>query len=78
MEDKIKDVLVKVGKMDPQVVKNIGLTDSLRDAGLTSLSVAQIMLGLEDEFDIVVPDEYLQAEHYESIKTIIKIVESSQ
>jgi acyl carrier protein len=36
------------------------------------------MLGLEDKFEIEVPDEYLQAEHYESIVSIMKIVESAR
>jgi acyl carrier protein len=78
MEQEIREVLITNGGMDETTVKQIGVRDSLRDAGLTSLAVAQVMLGLEDKFEIEVPDEYLQAEHYENILSIMKIVESAR
>lgn len=45
-------------------------TDSLYDAGMTSLASVRLMLALEDEFGIEFPDSMLRREIFESVSSI--------
>ncbi len=53
------------------------LTDSsdLYQAGLTSLTTVNLMLALEDHFDIEFPDRMLGRKTFESIETLSEAIE---
>jgi len=44
--------------------------DDLYDAGMTSRASVNVMLGLENEFDVEFPDEMLRRDVFESIAAI--------
>lgn len=69
MVDRIRAVLAEQGRLavdadelDPQA--------SLYDAGMTSHASVNVMLGLEDAFDVEFPDRMLRREVFESIAAI--------
>jgi acyl carrier protein len=47
---------------------------SLKDLGLDSLASIDLLLELEDEFDVVFPDELLTEKTFENANTLWKIV----
>lgn len=69
MEDRIRGVLETYGRM-PRPVGELGPDDDLYLAGLTSHASVNVMLGLEDEFDVEFPDAMLRKSTFESISAI--------
>ena len=69
-----KVVEIIVDHLDVEEVEGITLETSLmKDLDADSLDAVAIMLALEDEFEITVPDE--EAENFENIGDIVKYVE---
>ena len=71
---KVRNILDINGRLSTPVTD---LTDSsdLYNAGLTSLATVSVMLALEDEFDIEIPDSMLSRKTFESIDSIVETVE---
>jgi len=66
MTDEIRAVLRDHGRL-PVDVDTLGEDDDLYQAGMTSHASVQVMLALEDEFDIEFPDAMLKRSVFESI-----------
>ena len=75
MRDRIRDVLAAHGRMevDPRDVDDQA---DLYELGLTSLASVNVMLALEEAFDIEFPDEVLKKSTFESVHNIAQVVES--
>ncbi len=69
MEARIREVVETYGRM-PVDVASLGRDTDLYRAGLTSHASVNVMLGLEDAFDIEFPDELLSKGTFESIAAI--------
>ncbi len=53
-----------------------GRLDNLREAGLTSLELVNVMLAVEDAFDLTLPQEAMTPENFRSIAAIEALVVS--
>jgi acyl carrier protein len=75
MQDQIRNVLAAHGRMavDPGEVDDQA---DLYDLGLTSHASVDVMLALEDAFDIEFPDEVLKKSTFASVRNIEQVVES--
>ena len=75
MQDQIRDVLAAHGRMaiDPREVDEAA---DLYNLGLTSHASVDVMLALEDAFDIEFPDEVLKKSTFESVRNIAQVIES--
>lgn len=73
MNETIRNLLAKIGGLP---VAADGLTDEadLYAAGLSSFASVQLMLGLEEAFDIEFPDSLLNRKSFASIAAIEKTV----
>jgi acyl carrier protein len=69
MDDAIRDILAKHGKLDVDAAALDEKAD-LYDNGLTSHACVNVMLALEETFDVEFPDELLRKETFSSITTI--------
>ena len=54
--------------------KSVSVVQNLRDAGLTSLDMVNLMLAVEGEFDIFIPQEQMTPENFRTIETIHNLV----
>lgn len=74
MQDQIRDVLATHGRMaiDPHEVDEQA---DLYELGLTSHASVDVMLALEEEFDIEFPDEVLKKSTFESVHNIAQVIE---
>jgi acyl carrier protein len=74
MQDQIRDVLATHGRMaiDPREVDEQA---DLYELGLTSHASVDVMLALEEEFDIEFPDEVLKKSTFESVHNIAQVIE---
>jgi acyl carrier protein len=69
MDDAIRGVLAKHGRL-PVDVSTLSDTSDLYQTGLTSHASVNVMLALEDAFDVEFPDELLRKSTFESIGAI--------
>lgn len=71
--EKVRDILAKNGRLSTPVDQ---ITDDgdLYNAGLTSLATVGVMLALEEEFDIEIPDSLLGRKTFQSIQSIADVV----
>ena len=69
MHDKIRAVLAEQGRL-PVDAATLGEHDDLYQAGMSSHASVNVMLGLEDAFDVEFPDEMLKRSVFESVASI--------
>jgi acyl carrier protein len=74
MNETIRGLLGKFGGL-PQAVEQIADDADLYAAGLSSFASVQLMLGIEDAFDIEFPDNLLNRKSFSSIAAIEKTVD---
>lgn len=74
MQDQIRDVLAVHGRMavDP---REVDAQADLYELGLTSHASVNVMLALEDEFDIEFPDDVLKKSTFASVQNIEQVVQ---
>jgi acyl carrier protein len=74
-QTQIRDILAENGRLAVPV----GTLDENADlfaAGLDSLAIVNVLMRIEEEFDIELPDEMLQRKSFSSIATIDSVVTS--
>jgi acyl carrier protein len=69
MKDRIRQVIQEHGRLSLDVA-DLGDDASLYEAGMTSHASVNVMVGLEDAFDVEFPDEMLKREVFESVSSI--------
>ena len=74
IEDRIRTVLETHGRLSTDV-EGLAVDDDLYRAGLTSHASVNLMLALEDEFDVEFPERLLRRKTFESIGSIRDAVE---
>jgi acyl carrier protein len=74
MQDRIRDVLAAHGRMavDPREVDDQA---DLYKLGLTSHASVDVMLALEDAFDIEFPDEVLTKSTFSCVHNLEQVIE---
>ena len=75
MQDQIRDVLATHGRMAIDAHQVDDQAD-LYELGLTSHASVDVMLALEEEFDIEFPEEVLKKSTFESVHNIAQVIES--
>jgi len=73
MKDKIRELLGRLGGL-PVAVDTLADGADLYAAGLSSFASVQLMLGIEDAFDIEFPDHLLNRKSFASIDAIAETV----
>ena len=69
--DKIKELIVdQLGIDDAEITMN---TNLMKDLEADSLDAVEIIMAIEDEFDIEIPDE--EAEKMQVVSDLVKFVE---
>lgn len=69
MKDTIRDILTKHGNL-PVAASDLAEAADLYDAGLSSFASVQVMLALEDHFDVEFPEHLLNRKSFSSIEAI--------
>lgn len=65
----IRRIVQEHGRI-PNSIDGVGDTDSLYNVGLTSHATVNVMLALEDEFDIEFPERFLNRSTFETIASL--------
>ena len=56
------------------ITRPVSLDDDLREVGLTSLDMVNVMLSVEAEFDLEIPEIEITPANFRSISTIRRLV----
>ncbi|MFC3075721.1 acyl carrier protein [Shinella pollutisoli] len=75
MKQKIRDILARHGGL-PMPVGELADDGDLYAAGLSSFASVQVMLAVEEAFDVEFPDSLLNRKSFQSIAAITRTVES--
>jgi len=74
MIDEIRDLIGQYGRL-PVEVSTLTDEDDLYRAGLTSHASVNLMLAIEDAFDVEFPERLLRRQTFESVNAIREAVE---
>lgn len=72
--DQIREILAKHGRLGVEVSELKNDSD-LYDAGLTSLVTVNLLLAIEDDFDVEFPDDLLSRQTFQSIDALAEAVD---
>lgn len=75
MKATIRDILAKHGRL-PVAIDTLGDAADLHSAGLTSFGSVEVMMALEDAFDIEFPDKMLNRRNFASVSAIEAAVQT--
>ena len=68
--------LVKSILAQNAVVADVAPDAKLVDVGLTSMDMVNLMLGIEAEFDFMIPQDLITPENFQSVATLERMVAS--
>jgi acyl carrier protein len=66
--------IVRQAMPERSLIANLANDANLYDAGLTSMAMVKLMLAVEVEFDISIPDADLHPDNFRSIAAVEKLV----
>ncbi len=70
--DKIREIIVDQLAVDPSMVTME--TNLMKDLEADSLDAVEIIMAIEDEYDIEIPDE--EAEKFQTVGDLVRYVEA--
>jgi acyl carrier protein len=73
MQDEIRKILAQSGRLAVPV-DSLGDEADLFAAGLDSLAIVNVLMNIEERFDIELPDELLSRRSFSSIATLKRVV----
>jgi acyl carrier protein len=75
MDEAIRSVLAEHSRIPLDMI-NLGDQDNLYNAGMTSHASVNVMIALEEEFDVEFPETMLRKSTFESVSAIRLALES--
>jgi acyl carrier protein len=67
-------ILVKGILEQNSISAEVTVDAPLVDIGLTSMDMVNLMLGIEAEFDFMIPQDKITPENFQSVDTLVRLV----
>jgi acyl carrier protein len=64
--------------MQRSISRTVEPADDLRDAGLTSMDMVNLVLAVETEFDVMIPESRISPANFRSVAAISSLIEALQ
>ena len=74
MEERLRKILGSIGGLATPIDR-IASTDDLFAAGLTSLATISVLIAIEEEFVVEIPDSLLRRETFRTVATLMDVIE---
>ncbi|SAK46876.1 acyl carrier protein [Caballeronia hypogeia] len=74
MKTELRRILAESARLDVPI-DTLSDSDDLYAAGLSSLATVHVMLAIEDEFDVEIPDHMLTRRLFSSVDSLASAVE---
>ena len=71
--DRVVEVVQRL-LAERSISRRVSSDDDLREVGLTSLDMVNLMLSVEAEFDLEIPEIHITPANFRSISTISRLV----
>lgn len=71
----VREIVAEHGRLSVDIA-SLNDSDSLYEAGMTSHASVNVMLALEDTFDVEFPDEMLKRSVFESVASIAHAIQT--
>jgi acyl carrier protein len=71
--DRVAAVVQKLLKKR-SITRPVDPTDDLREAGLTSMDMVNLVLAVESEFDLIVPESSITPANFRSVAAVSRLV----
>ena len=78
MEKKIRDFISEVVELEQGVIDSIDLDTDLVEYGLDSINAIELIVRLEEEFEIEVDDDDLLIDNINTLNKLISIIKNKQ
>lgn len=78
MEKIIRDLISQIVELEKNVTDSIDLDTDLVEYGLNSLNAIELVVRLEEEFEIEVDDENLLIDNINTINKLMSIINNKQ
>ena len=75
VEERIAGVVQRLLR-EHSIDHTVGVDEDLRQAGLSSLDMVTLVLSVEEEFDLMVPEVSIMPTNFRSIAAISRLVDS--
>jgi acyl carrier protein len=75
VQNRVLALVKSILKQNAMTVE-IGPDSRLVDAGLTSMDMVNLMLGVEAEFDFTIPQSEITPENFQSVETLQRMIVS--
>ena len=72
ISDTVRELLARQLEIDPEKISPD--TDILEDLGADSLDIVELVMAIEEEYDIVITDE--RAQNVRTVKQLVELLES--
>ena len=70
IEEALREIIAKQTQLDPSVITRESV---LSELGVTSLDLVEIILTIEDKYDVIIPVDAVEA--WNSYKTVANLIE---
>jgi acyl carrier protein len=70
IQDRVLSVVRSVLKQNPPITLDVHPESRLVDIGLSSMDMVMLMLKVEAEFDLTLPQPVITPENFQSVKTL--------
>ena len=74
VEERLKELLLRHFKVFDLAKDVIMYVDFVEDLEMDSLTFVSLIVEIEDEFEIVIPDEILDMDKFKNYESILKII----
>lgn len=71
---KLSSIVARIAEQN-QVVHPISPTDHLVDRGMTSMAMVDLMLAVEAEFDVTIPQHEMTPTNFQSIASLAQMLD---
>lgn len=78
MEEKIRSIIVNILELDNSAMDEISNGDDLCSHGLNSLNAIEMIVYLEEEFNVYISEEDLCIDNFNTIEKVIQMVAAAQ
>ncbi len=76
MEKNLKERLLKVLENYMEITPDMDMDGRLDESGLDSFKAIYLLLDIEEEFQIQIPDDMLSPEIFGSVNALMKLIKS--
>ncbi len=74
LTERIENIILTVLKIDPEIIKELSPDESLNRIGVDSVNFIEIVISLEEEFNIAFEDDELLLQNLNTINKLKNII----